>query len=284
MGDPEKTEGRLSPAEVEVVLRHAAELSARRRTPSLGVERTISPEVLVQAAASAGIDESDVRRALFDLYSEKTAEPDTLTKKLYGPARLRSVREVDRPVSEVRDHLEDLLKREQGLRLRRKTEASSLWDSGDLLGAVRRALDFSGDRPLLKARSVELRVEGIGDEGRSGSNLTADLSNQRSDHLSLAGILGATFAVPLVIAGFADPLYLLAAPPAIAASGFGFRLAYRKACRDMRRALDDLLDAAEEGPSEDWERQEQRRPSGPPGRIKRLKPIPRFAHPPDEDE
>jgi hypothetical protein len=278
-----KAEGRLTPAEVELVLRRAAELSARRRRPVGGGERTVSPEVLVQAAATAGIDESDVRRALFDLYSEKAVEPETLAKRLYGSARLRIVREMDHPVSQVRTHIEDLLRREQGLRLRRKTEASSLWDAGDLLGAVRRALDFSGARALLKARSVELRVEEVG-EGRSGANLTADVSNQRSDYLSLGGILGATLAVPLAIAGFVEWPYLLAVPPAVAASGFGFRLAYMKACADMRRALDAVLDAAEEGPPGDRAGRREERRVGPPGRIQRLKPIPRFAHPPDEDE
>jgi len=278
-----KGEGHLSPAEVEVVLRRAAELSARRRGPLANAERTVSPEVLVEAAGAAGIPEADVRRALFDLYSEKTVEPDTLAKRLFGSARLRSVREVDRQAREVRAHLEDLLKREQGLRLRRKTEASSLWDAGDLLGVVRRALDFSGSRALLKAQSVELRVEDV-EEGRSGVNLTADVSNQRADYISLAGILGATLALPLGIAGFIEWPYFLAVPPAVAAAGFGFRLAYAKACADMRRALDGVLDAAEDGPSQlPQDRREERR-VGPPGRIKRLKPIPRFAQPPDEDE
>lgn len=283
MSAAKKGEGRLTPAEVEVVLRRAAELSARRRGPLAGGERTVSPEVLVQAASAAGIAESDVRRALFDLYSEKTVEPDTLAKRLYGTARLRSVREIDFPAAEVRDHLETILKKDQGLRLRRKTDASSLWDAGDLLGAVRRALDFSGTRALLKARSVELRVEDVG-EGRSGANLTADVSNQRSDYLSLGGILGATIAVPLAIAGAIQWPYLLAVPPAVAASGFGFRLAYMKACADMRRALDAVLDAAEEGPTPDQDGRREERRTGPPGRIKKLKPIPRFAHPPDEDE
>jgi hypothetical protein len=51
---------------------------------------------------------------------------------------------------------------------------------------VRRTLDFSGDRTLLKARLVELRVEGLAEE-RCEANLTADLSNQRGEYLSLAG-------------------------------------------------------------------------------------------------
>jgi hypothetical protein len=100
----------------------------------------------------------------------------------------------------------------------------------------------------------------------------------------LGGLLGATFAVPPPIAGLVEWPYFLAVPPAVAASGFGFRLAYMKACADMRRALDSVLDAAEEGPSVERAGRREERRIGPPGRIKRLKPIPRFAHPPDDDE
>jgi len=262
---------RLTPAEVEMVLRRAAELSARRR--SHGAPATsISPEVLVQVAAAAGIPESDVRRALWDLANDATAEPDTLARKLYGPARLRAVREVKKETNPTRDHLENMLRVEQGLKLRRKTEASSLWDAGDLLGVVRRALDFSGHRSLLKAHSIELRVEDVDDE-RCGANITADVSNQRSEYLSLGGVLGATLAVPLTIAGFQDPLFFLAVLPAFAAPAAGFRLAYMKACAEIRRSLDGLLDAAEEGPPQDPAERGDR----PPGQIRGLKPIPRFA-------
>lgn len=254
-----------------MVLRRAAELSARRR--SHGAPATsISPEVLVQVAAAAGIPEGDVRRALWDLANDATAEPDTLARKLYGPARLRAVREVKKETSPTRDHLENMLRVEQGLKLRRKTEASSLWDAGDLLGVVRRALDFSGHRSLLKAHSIELRVEDVDDE-RCGANITADVSNQRSEYLSLGGVLGATLAVPLTIAGFQDPLFFLAVLPAFAAPAAGFRLAYMKACAEICRSLDGLLDAAEEGPPQDPAERGDR----PPGQIRGLKPILRFA-------
>ena len=274
-----KTEDRLTPAEVEMVLRRAAELSARRRD-ARGAQ-SVSPEVLVQVAAAAGIAEQDVRRALFDLYSEKTAEPFTLARRFYGPSRLRSVREIERAPDRIRAHLEELLRREQGLKLRRKTEASSLFDAGDSLGPVRRTLDFSGNRSLLKARSVELRVERVGD-GRSDTNLTADVSNQRGEYLSLSGILGATLALPLAIAGVMDWPYFLGVLPALVLPAAGFKLAYQKACADARRAMDGLLDAAEEGPHEEEGSLEEPR-ERPPGQIRGLKPIPKFV-PQQRDE
>lgn len=267
------TDKRLRPADVEMVLRRASELNARRKTPDSTEDSSVSPEVLVQVAAAAGIPEADVRRALLDLDSEKSADPDTLARKLYGDSRLRNVREVERPMEPTREHLEVLLRKEQGLKLRRKTEAGSLYDAGDLLGVVRRALDFSGHRSLLKAQSIELRMEEI-DEDRCGVNLTADVSNQRNEYLSLGGILGATVALPVAIAGFTEPLYFLLVPPALAASGFGFKLAYRKTCAEIRRALDELLDVVEEGPPGD---EPPDRGDMAPGEIRGLAPIPKFS-------
>ncbi len=277
-GKPSQMEDRLTPAEVEMVLRRAAELSARRRGSDT-LANSISPEVLVQVAAALGIAESDARRALSDLVSDKAAEPDTLAFKLYGPARVKTVREIESPAEPTRAHLEDLLRREQNLKLRKKTQAISLWDAGDALSTVRRALDISGHYSLLKSRSVELRVEDVG-YGRSGAKLVADVSNQRGEYLSLGGILGATLALPLAIAGVYDWLYFLAVIPALAAPGAGFRLAYQKSCADIRRALDSLLDAAEAGPPREGPSDQPR--DRKPGQIQGLKPIPKFTQPSDE--
>jgi hypothetical protein len=276
----ENTERRLRPAEVEMILRRASELNARRWERGAEDVPSVSPEVLVQVAAAAGIPEQDVRRAMWDLASEKTAEPHSLAWKLYGPARLRAVREVDRAAGRTREHLEGLLRLEQGLKVRRKTEMGSLWDPGDELGMVRRALDFSGDRTLLKTRSVELRVDAV-DEERCAANLTADVSNQRSEYLSLGGILGATLAALFVLAGMQNGLFLLGVLPALAAPAFCFRVAYRRTTTDIRRALDDLLDAVEQDPA--GEEQSPDRGDREPGTIKGLKPIPRFTSPPRDE-
>jgi hypothetical protein len=276
----ENTEKRLRPAEVEMILRRASELNARRWERGSEDVPSVSPEVLVQVAAAAGIPEQDVRRAMWDLASEKTAEPHSLAWKLYGPARLRAVREVDRPAGRTREHLEGLLRLEQGLKVRRKTEMSSLWDPGDELGVVRRALDFSGDRTLLKTRSVELRVEGI-DEERCDANLTADVSNQRGEYLSLGGILGATLAALFVLAGMQNGFFLLGVLPALAAPAFCFRVAYHRTITDIRRSLDDLLDAVEQDPA--GEDASPDRGDRQPGTIKGLKPIPRFTSPPRDE-
>jgi hypothetical protein len=264
---------RLRPAEVEMILRRASELNSRRWTRGSHDTPSVSPEVLVQVAAAAGIPEQYVHRAMWDMASEKTAEPHSFARKYYGPARLRAVREVERPAEGAREYLEGLLRLQQGLKLRRKTEVGSLWDPGDELGVVRRTLDFSGERTLLKARQIELRVEGFG-EKRCQANLTADLSNQRGEYLSLAGILGATLAVLFILAGMQSPLFFLGVIPGIAAPALGFRIAYSRACLEIRRALDDLLDAVEASQPQEAG---QDRGDRPRGQIQGLKPIPRFA-------
>ena len=265
-----------------MILRRAAELNAHRWSRNSHDTPSISPEVLVQVAAAAGIPEQDVRRAMWDLASEKKAEPHTLGWKFYGAALLRAGREVERSPEKTREYLESLLRLEQGLKLRRKTEVSSLWDTGDMLGVVRRTLDFSGRRALLKTHYVELRVEEI-DEDRCDANLTADLSNQRGEYLSLGGILGATLAVLFVLAGFQNPLFLLGVPPALAAPGLGFKFAYRRACTEIQRTLETLLDAAEEGPPQEQDEPPDRG-DRPPGHIRGLEPIPRFAPQPQRDQ
>ena len=265
---------RLRPAEVEMILRRASELNSRRWTRASDDTPWVSPEVLVQVAAAAGIPEQDVRRAMWDMASEKSAESHSFARRFYGPARLRAVRDVDGPGGDVSEDLEGLLRLEQGLKLRRKTELGSLWYPGDELGVVRRTLDFSGNRTLLKAGSVELRVEDVG-ESRCEASLTADLSSERGEYLSLAGILGTTLAVLFVLAGMQSPLFLLGVLPAFAAPVFGFRFAYSRACLEIRRALDDLLDAVEVARPRAEEPQD--RSDRPPGLIQGLKPIPRFA-------
>ncbi|MGH3145802.1 MAG: hypothetical protein ACRDTR_08370 [Rubrobacter sp.] len=278
------TEGkdrRLTPAEIELILRRASELNTRRWEGNSHEAPSVSPEVLVQVAAAAGIPEQDVRRAMWDMVSEKTAEPHSFAWKAFGPARLRMVREVERPAEKAREHLERLLRLEQGLKLRRQTEAGSLWDPGDELGVVRRTLDFSGNRSLLKTRDIEVRVEGV-DEERCGAGLTADVSNQRGEYLSLAGILGATLGVLFVLAGMQSPLFLLGILPVLAAPAFGFRFAYRRTCLQVRRALDELLDTVEAGPVR--EEKPQARADRPPGLIQGLKPIPRFTRQRNDEE
>jgi hypothetical protein len=193
---------------------------------------------------------------------------------------LKAVREVERPAESTRTRLEDFLRHKQGLKLRRKTEANSLWDAGDPLGTVRRALDFSGHHALLKARSLELRVEDVG-YGRSGVSLIADVSNQRGEQLSLGGILGTTLALPLAIAGVYDWLYFLTVVPALVVPGLGFKLAYKKTCADVRQALDAVLDAAEEEPAR--EEPSEQLPERKPGQIRSLEPIPKFTAQEEEE-
>lgn len=255
-----------------MVLRRAAELTARRKEDISEGNKYISPEHLVELAATVGIVEADVRRALVDLRSARPVEPESLAKKLYGTARLRVVRELEQPASAAQADLESILKLKHGLKLRNKTDLSSTWDAGDVLGTVRRSMNFSDHRALFKARSVELRVREAG-AMRSHAYLTADVSNQRSEYLSLGGIVGATLAFPAAVAGVYDPLYFVLVPPALAVPGLGFKLAYNRARAEIRRVLDLALDSAEPGArAEEPEEPEVQ----PPRPIRNLDPVPRF--------
>ncbi|MBA2693311.1 MAG: hypothetical protein H0U65_12625 [Rubrobacter sp.] len=263
---------RLKPAEVEAVLRRSAQLNSRRWGRMKQNNPSVSAEVVVQVAAAAGIPEEDVRRAVFEVSSEKAADPMNYHRMLLGPARMRAVREIEYPSRETSEYLEEAMRSEEGMKLRYKSDGASLWDTGDTVGLMRRALDLSGEKPLLKTRSVELLVEEV-EKDRCTVDVIADISNQRAEYISLAGILGVTFALLFFLAGVQNGLFLLGVIPALAAPLGGFRLAFMKTSADMRRSLDRLLDAAEKGPPR--ENTPDRR-SRPPGQIQGLKPIPRF--------
>jgi hypothetical protein len=263
---------RLKPAEVEAVLRRSAQLNSRRWGRMKQKNPSVSAEVVVQVAAAAGIPEEDVRRAVFEVSSEKAADPMNYHRMLLGPARVRAVREVEHPARETSEYLEEAMRSEEGMKLRYKSDGASLWDAGDTVGLMRRALDLSGEKPLLKTRSVELLVEEV-EHDRCTVDIIADISNQRAEYLSLAGILGVTFALLFFLAGVQNGLFLLGVIPALAAPLGGFRLAFMKTSADMRRSLDRLLDAAEKGPTREYAPDRKNRP---PGQIQGLKPIPRF--------
>ena len=257
----------LNPAEVEVVLRRAAELNAARGRTLLAASPEVPPEALLHLAKAAGIRGEDVRLALGELDPKGVAEAGSLSCRLYGRGRIRVVREVERPAGELLEMLEEMLG-EEGLKVSYRSDAGSLWGPSDALGIVRRALDFSGKQPLLKAGSVELRVEEL--EGKwCRVSIISDISDQRSECLSLGGILGATLAILPAIGGFQDALYFIGVIPALALPGLGFRAAYHRTRVEVRRAMNRLLDRAQKvRPAE----------AAPdmPGDIPDLEPVSRF--------
>lgn len=264
---------RLNPAEAEFILRRAAELNTCRWGINPEGGPSVSPKSLMRLAAAAGIPEADVQRAMRELNSKELAEARTISSRFYGPGRLRAVRELDLPPEEALERIEDAL-RTQELKLRRRVGAGSIWESGDHSGVVRRVLDFSGLHPLLKADSIELRVEEL-EFGSCRASLTADISGQRAESLSLGSILGATLALLPAIAGFQEAIYFVGALPVLAASELGFRAAYRRSYAGVRRELDKMLDAGEKNR---WKGRAAAPPERAPlGRTRNLKPVPRFS-------
>ncbi|WP_273846194.1 hypothetical protein [Rubrobacter calidifluminis] len=231
----------LRPAEVEVVLRRAAELNAARGRAMLEVSPEVPLDVVVRVAATAGIREEDVRRALGELGTGPVAEAPSLARRLYGPGAVRVVREVERPVEEVLEIVEGALAAE-GLHASYRSDTGSVWEPGEEAaegsaagGAGSRGRTFCG------AGRVEVRAERLPD-GWSRLSVIATLQGQRGHLLSLGGIVGATLAVLPVMGGFQDAVYFLGVIPAFALPMLGFRAAYHKNRREVRRTLLRLLD------------------------------------------
>jgi hypothetical protein len=77
-----------------------------------------------------------------------------------------------------------------------------------------------------------------------------------------------------MLAGMQSPLFFLGVLPVLAGPALGFRFAYSRASLELRRALDDLLDAAEVSQPQE---EPQDRTDRPRGQIQGLEPIPRFS-------
>ena len=100
----------------------------------------------MQVAAAAGIVESDVRRALVELFFDRTFEPDTLAWKLYGKSRLKAVREVEARRGYL-DTPGGFPQAQAGPQATPQDRSEFSLGRGRPRGTVRRALDFSAITP-----------------------------------------------------------------------------------------------------------------------------------------
>src|SRR5512138_1414148 len=99
----------LTPEQVRLVLRRAAELEKRDATASTPAERGIDETEIAEIAAEVGIDAEAVRRALSEVRAGMVvAAPPrpTFLDRLVGPAELVYTRRVPGPAAAVRATVE----------------------------------------------------------------------------------------------------------------------------------------------------------------------------------
>lgn len=238
------SERRLTPSEVQLVLRRAAELE--RREPG---DEGLRPAELQELAREVGLSPQAVEQALAEQRAGALTvpEPPRALERLLGPQQLLVERSVPGGSDDVQRRLERAL-RGQMLTRSRDFGARSLWvPSQGLLSKVRRAFDFAGELALAELKQLEASVIDSGD-GRCTVRLVVDVGALQRRVVGGAA-LGATLGI-----GAAVALWALHGPVPLewlAAAGFGgtgalssLRL-YRKQVTATATALERLLDALE---------------------------------------
>lgn len=237
-------EERLTPAEVQLVLRRAAELE--RRAPG---DEALTPAEVTGLAAEAGLSPDAVRRALDEVRVGALAppEPPRALERVLGPTTVVAERTLPGDPAAVQRRLEWLL-RGQLLRKRRDLGARTIWEHAQgWLPQLRRSLDWSGTLVLRDAHTVEATVLDAG-AGRVTVRLGADVGAlQRrvigGTALGAAGGLGA--AVALWAMGTPEVLEWLVAAGAVATGAIASLRGYRRGVGSTTDALEHLLDRVE---------------------------------------
>jgi len=247
-------EGLLSSAQLERVIQRAAELqTARESVP----DRMNDAEVM-RIGEEVGLESQHVHRALIELRAESmvldAGSESSFQARLWGVGHVQASRVIPGDAPDVQNRLGDDLKPTESLRSVRDRAGLSVWEPASDLGSLlKRSLDFGGHGfELAKARRVESMIQQL-ESGRSLVTLSADLTNERTEHATLwmAGttIVGVGATVALVLAaGF--PL-LLVAPVAAAASLAGGSASAASTFRTRRErvelVMNGLLDRLERG-------------------------------------
>jgi hypothetical protein len=241
----EAVSGEIPVDRVESVLQRAIELDVTTSQPG-----SIDADTLTGVAAELGIDESAVRRAFAEEQVDFADDPPNVWDRLLGPDRIVESRIVLGPRELVSQDAEVWFRRNEGLRLRSRSEAGAVWEANT--GALHRlrADLFGQAKPSLRlAKTVTLQVQPVGADEQLVS-IQADAAPLQERGKRLLGVVAAA-SVLAAVAGaavFASPAGLLVGAavaflivPVIA----GFRNATGRLRDGVGRAL-DAVGAAEE--------------------------------------
>jgi hypothetical protein len=238
------------------VIRRAAELQTVRETRP-DRDHLDDAEVM-RIGAEVGLQESYLRRALFELRAEallpELPSDRSVPTRLWGRASVQASRVVPGQVDAIQSSLEEFLRANEGLRPIRDRPGQSLWEpASDIVSQIRRGLNLSGHGfALAKARRIEISIQQL-EPGRCLVSIVADLRKMRAEHAggwytgASASTVGGTLALVLA-AGFP----LVAAAPLVAGVAFGggtllARLTLRSERERVELAVQGLLDRLERG-------------------------------------
>jgi hypothetical protein len=239
---------RLSPRQVSLVLKRAAELERR----DVGDE-SLAPAELEELAREVGLSPESVQRALAEVRAGAVAEPREpgALERVLGPNMIVVERTVRGRAGEVQRRVERAL-RGQLLRKRRDFGERTVWEHAPgWLPALRRALDWSGELALGEARELDVTVVDAG-EDRATVRFVVDVGAlQRKVAAGTALGTAAGIAAAVTLWAMHTPVVLewLAAAGATATGSITSVRAYRRQLASTETALEHLLDDVERPPT-----------------------------------
>jgi hypothetical protein len=237
---------RLTHAEVQLVLRRAAELERRGSD-----DEALSARELNELAAEVGLSPAAVQQALGEMRAGalETPSPPGALERVLGPRRIVVERTVTGDVATVQARLERLL-REQLLRKKRDFGARALWEpEPGWLARLKRKLDWSGTQRLGDAHELEVTVVDAGG-GRTTVHCATDvgaLQRRVVTGASLGTAVGLGAALVLSAMGTPHVIEWLAAAGAAAGGSIASLRVYRRELGATETALEHLLDQLERG-------------------------------------
>ena len=249
-------ERRLTPQQLEAVIRRASELQAG---VSDGADEGVSPTELVRIGREIGLAPEFVQRALAEVGGKAPAE-DNLPSKLFGVAHASTSRTVPGDAPEVSSNLERYLVEREWLMPVRRLKERTIFEKArgmDLQRVLTQAKEaFGGKRhpmvgagfELRNARGVEMTVQQL-EPGFSHVTLAVDLSNYRAGLAAgtVVGGGGGATAIAAVLGIAVAPPAALFGLPVLAATWWGMRAIQNHMIGRAQLHLDALLDVLERG-------------------------------------
>jgi hypothetical protein len=186
---------KLSRAEVDFVLRRAAEIETQAPTsPDRSSAESLSIGELVRLGEEAGLRRPAVEQALAEMRRGAPIEPEeqwALTRAL-GASRVVVSRVVEAPIETVRRAVDRFL-REQLMTVRRHHGDRVEWERAQgLWPGLVRSLDFSRRYAFALVTRVETVLTQEGDDGRETAvTFNIDLSDMRRERFGQMGMRAA---------------------------------------------------------------------------------------------
>jgi hypothetical protein len=234
---------RLSRADVQLVLRRAAELERRPE----GSEE-LTPAELAELAHEVGLSPAAVEQALSELRAGALAEPapPSTLERVLGRQAITVERVVPGSVAEVERRVDRLLQAEL-LRKKRDLGPRALWEPApDLVSKLRRAL-FGGNVALPRVRELASTVLDAG-QGRSLVRFTVDVGALQRKVVGgavLGTLAGVGAALTLSALGTPHALEWLAAAGLSGTGALASLRLYRGEVGNVATALEHLCDRLE---------------------------------------